>query len=223
MRRPYRWQQLLFCVLAGGFVPRFFIFCSKIAVVAACTWRRYFCLFPPRCWAAILSILGLALVERDLLAARRRDLTKSNLWAKCEFFVCFCSSSSDLWKRTEFERLFHWGFTADRSFRERIRLRVGPDIDKADRCSFGVVSCSKVSKTNAISAKFVEVIKRCQKHVKVCLDNSQLRFCRQLEELGMVLKDLDESFTRSSGPGGQNVNKAENFSKALNSYELSWI
>eukprot|EP00435_Cladocopium_sp_Y103_P025149 s4373_g6.t1 len=54
------------------------------------------------------------------------------------------------------------------SKRERIRLRVGPDIDKADR---------------------------------------------QLEELGMALKDLDESFTRSSGPGGQNVNKAENFQK----------
>jgi len=38
----------------------------------------------------------------------------------------------------------------------------------------------------------------------------------------MVLKDLDESFTRSSGPGGQNVNKAENFSKALNNHEYDY-
>ena len=95
-------------------------------------------------------------------------------------------------------------------------------LTKLTGAPLGLVSCSKVSKANAISAKFVEVIKRCQKHVTsvIALDNSQLRFCRQLEELGMVLKDLDESFTRSSGPGGQNVNKAENLSKALNSYEL---
>ncbi|CAK9095412.1 Peptide chain release factor 1 (RF-1) [Durusdinium trenchii] len=31
----------------------------------------------------------------------------------------------------------------------------------------------------------------------------------QLEQLGIVLKDLEESFTKSSGPGGQNVNKVE--------------
>ena len=31
---------------------------------------------------------------------------------------------------------------------------------------------------------------------------------RQLQELGVNLKDLEESFSRSAGPGGQNVNKA---------------
>ena len=31
---------------------------------------------------------------------------------------------------------------------------------------------------------------------------------RQLEELGVNLKDLEETFSRSAGPGGQNVNKA---------------
>jgi len=32
---------------------------------------------------------------------------------------------------------------------------------------------------------------------------------RQLEGLGIALSDLDESYVRSQGPGGQNVNKVE--------------
>lgn len=51
-------------------------------------------------------------------------------------------------------------------------------------------------------------VTRCQQmspDVKSSL--SKAHAVRQLEELGIDSKDLEESFTRSSGPGGQNVNK----------------
>ncbi|CAK9082423.1 unnamed protein product [Durusdinium trenchii] len=41
------------------------------------------------------------------------------------------------------------------------------------------------------------------------LEHSAAEAEKQLEQLGIVLKDLEESFTKSSGPGGQNVNKVE--------------